>query len=300
MSKNKHFVIVNPIAGHGRAGKLFPSVRDELTRRGIEFDFHYTNEPMEAPDVAKMVIEHGFTRIVVMGGDGTINEVVNGMAEIGSELPLAVIPAGKGNDFARMSGIPLDPIAAIDLLLDGQPRPVDIGCVNDERYFVNGLGIGIDAQVARDVMRSKRSQGARAYLGSAIRQVIRFRAFPVSLEDRSWSHSGSCISLGIANGKYVGGGFKMAPKARIDDGLLDVCVIEDMSRLKRFAALPQARSGKHLALSQVTYRQTDSVTLASEAKLVAHIDGEPYRLPGSRFSVSVRPKAIRVIVPPSR
>ena len=252
---------------------------------------------MEAPEVAKMVIEHGFTRIVVMGGDGTINEVVNGMAEIKSELPLAVIPAGSGNDFARMSGIPLDPTAAVDLLLDGSPQRVDLGCVNGERYFVNGLGIGIDAQVARDVMRSKRSQGARAYLSSAIRQVIRFHAFPVSLSDGSWNYDASCISLGIANGKYVGGGFQMAPKARLDDGLLDVCIIEDMNRLKRFAALPQARSGKHLALKQVTYRQTESITISSEAKLVAHIDGEPYRIPGSRFSVSAQPGSIRVIVP---
>lgn len=297
MTRKKHFVIVNPIAGHGRAGKLFPAIRAELTRRGVSFDFHYTNEPMEAPEVAKMVIEHGFTSIVVMGGDGTINEVVNGMAEIASDLPLAVIPAGSGNDFARMNGIPLDPIAAIDLLLNGHPRPVDLGCVNDERCFVNGLGIGIDAQVARDVMRSKRSQGTKAYLRSAIREVLRFHAFPISLADESWSYSASCISLGIANGKYVGGGFKMAPKACIDDGQLDVCVIADMNRAKRFVALPQARKGTHLALRQVTYRQTGKITVSSTAKLVAHIDGEPYRLPGSDFFVSVRTGSLQVIVP---
>lgn len=299
MAKQKHFVIVNPVAGHGRANRLFPVVREELTRRGIVFDFHYTNEPMEAPEVAKMVIEHGFTAIVVMGGDGTINEVVNGMVEIGSELPLAVIPAGSGNDFARMNGIPLDPIAAIDLLLNGRSYPVDLGCVNDERYFVNGLGIGIDAQVARDVMHSKRAQGTRAYLGSAVREVLRFRAFPVTLAHEQWQHSASCISLGIANGKYVGGGFRMAPNARLDDGLLDICVIEDMSRLKRFVALPKARKGSHLALRQVTYHQVEAITVSSTATLVAHIDGEMYRLPGSAFTVSAKPKILRVVVPSS-
>ena len=123
--KPRHFVIVNPVAGHGRCGRLFRGVRRELTRRGLDFDFHYTNEPLEAPDVAKMVIEEGFTDIVAMGGDGTINEVVNGMLDTGSDLPLAVIPAGSGNDFARMNRIPLDPVKAIDVLLGGRHALTD-------------------------------------------------------------------------------------------------------------------------------------------------------------------------------
>lgn len=298
MEKHKYFVIVNPVAGHNRCNALFPSVREEMTRRGIEFDFHFTNEPMEASDVANMVLKEGFTDIVAMGGDGTINEVVNGMMRLGNDYPLAVIPAGSGNDFARMNKIPLDPIAAVDLLASGREKLIDLGCVNDDRYFINGLGIGLDAQVARDILRSKHSTGVTAYIMAAIRQTIRFRSFPISLTSDDWKGEFSCISLGISNGKYVGGGFKMTPKAEVDDGLIDICIIEDMPRLKRLISLPRARKGTHLSIPGVGYRQLKRVEVSSPVKLVAHIDGEPYRLPSSTFAVSVYPKALRLVVPP--
>jgi YegS/Rv2252/BmrU family lipid kinase len=293
----KYFVIINPVAGHGRSNSLFPTVRNELTRRGLDFDYHYTNEPMEAPDVAKMVIEEGFTDLVAMGGDGTINEVVNGMMSVGSELPLAVIPAGSGNDFARMNGIPLHPMAAIDLLRDGRQAAIDLGNVGGDRFFVNGLGIGIDAQVASDVLKSVHSRGVAAYLLAAVRQCFLFTPFQVALAHGEWEKQVSCISLGVANGKYVGGGFKMAPAAETADGLLDVCVVENMPRLKRLLALPKARAGKHLQLREVVYRQVTSISISSESGLVAHLDGEPYRCPSSSFAVSVCPKALRVVVP---
>lgn len=296
MKPHRYFVIVNPVSGHGRCGRLFPQVRKELTQRGVDFDYHYTNEPMEAPDVAKMVIEEGFTDIVAMGGDGTINEVVNGMMAAGSDLPLAVIPAGSGNDFARMNGIPLDPIAAINLLSDSRELLIDLGCVDGDRYFVNGLGIGIDAQVARDVLCAKRYHGTTTYLTAAIRQVFRFKQFPVTLAGSDWGLDFACISLGVANGKFVGGGFKMAPRAEVDDGLLDVCVIEDMPRFKRLFTLPMARRGKHLPLPEVAYRQLERIEISSSARLVAHIDGEPYRLPGNAFQISVCPESLRLVV----
>ena len=292
---HRYFVIVNPVAGHGRCNTLFPEIRKELTRRGIDFDFHYTNEPLEAPDVAKMVIEEGFTDIVAMGGDGTVNEVVNGMMDVSSDLPLAIIPAGNGNDFARMNGIPLDPIAAIDLLLGGRESLIDLGHVDHDRYFVNGLGIGIDAQVARDVLLAKHSYGTTAYLLAAVQQVLRFKPFPVTLASGDWQCDFSCISLGIANGKFVGGGFKMTPKAEVADGLLDVCVIEDMSRWKRLLSIPKARSGKHLSLPEVAHQQLENVEISTSVRLVAHIDGEPYRLPESTFQISVCPQALRLV-----
>jgi len=293
----RYFVIVNPVAGHGRCGRMFREVRRELARRRLDFDFHYTNEPLEAPDVAKMVIEEGFTSIVAMGGDGTINEVVNGMMDTGTDLPLAVIPAGSGNDFARMNGIPLDPLEAIDALLGDRHTLTDVGSVNGDRCFVNGLGIGLDAQVARDVLLATHSRGAAAYLLAAVRQALKFDPFPVTLTSPAWDQEFSCISLGIANGRYVGGGFQMAPSAQVDDGLLDVCAIEDMTRIKRLISLPKARRGTHLSLSEVTYRQLAEVEVSSSERLVAHIDGEPYRLPREPFHVSVRPQCLKLVVP---
>ena len=297
MTRRKHFVIVNPVAGRGRCNALFPSVIECLTRRGLDFDYHYTNEPMEAPDVAKMVIEGGFTDIVAMGGDGTINEVINGMMSVDNSLPLAVIPAGSGNDFARMNGIPLNHVAAIELLLHGTEASIDLGRVDGERYFVNGLGIGLDAQVARDVLRMKHLHGSAAYISAAIRQILRFQAFPVELASGGWQRTLSCLSLGVANGKYVGGGFKMAPEAESTDGLLDVCAIRDMPKLKRLMAIPKTRSGNHLQLKEVEYKQVESLRISSDARLVAHLDGEPYFPPRGSFSVSAHSRALRLVVP---
>ena len=293
--QRSYFLVVNLIAGLGLCKRLFPGVRKELDRRGISYDLHYTNEPQEAIDVARMGVDAGFTHIVAMGGDGTINEVANGLGD--SAATLGVIPAGKGNDFARMMGIPIDPPGAIDALERGVVRNVDLGVVNGERRFVNGIGIGIDAQVARDVLQSKRLSGSPAYVRAAIRQVFRFKAFSALLETDEWSEQSRWLSVGVSNGKFCGGGFKLAPKAEVNDGRLDLAAIGDFPRVERLMRLVQARKGKHLGLRQVRYVQSEKILISSDEKLVAHMDGEPYRLPKERLEVQVLPDALSVLVP---
>ncbi len=295
MNGERYFLIVNLIAGQGRCKAVFPRVKAALERRHISFDLHYTNEPMEAVDVAKMGIEAGFTRIVAMGGDGTVNEVANGV--LGSPAALGVIPAGTGNDFVRTLGIPSDPLEALKMLSEAGERMIDVGRVGEDRFFVNGLGIGIDAQVARDVLGMERLRGAPAYIYAAVKEVFRFGAFPVHLEGQGISEDLRCLSLGVANGKYCGGGFMLAPRASVDDGLIDVAAIGDFPRMERLLRLPQARAGKHLKLPQVRYVQVPRIRVSSDAKLIAHMDGEPYELPRAAFEVGVVPKALRVLVP---
>jgi len=295
VAKANYFLIVNLIAGQGRCKELFPKIKVELDRRRIEYDLHFTNEPMEAVDVAKMGIEAGFSHIVAMGGDGTINEVVNGL--LGSDATLAVLPAGTGNDFIRMLGIPSDPMQAIDTLIDGVARTIDLGQVSDERAFVNGMGIGLDAQVARDVLKMEKLRGAPAYLTAAIHQVFKFQAFPVTLATSEEQLELTCLSLGIANGIFAGGGFKLAPRADINDGLIDISALGDYPKLERLYRLPKVRAGKHAEWKKTTYRQTSEVTVSSPKKLIAHVDGEPYRLPGDSFTVRALPQALRVLAP---
>lgn len=295
MNKRKYFLIVNLIAGRGRCKALFPKVKEAIDRHKIDYDLHYTNEPLEAVDVAKMGIEAGFTHIIAMGGDGTVNEVANGIVAGGGGAILGVIPAGLGNDFIRMLGIPSDPFAAIEFLLADHERWIDLGQVADDRYFVNGLGVGIDAQVARDVFMMERAHGAAAYIYTAIKQVFRFKAFPAKLAGADWEAEYNLLSLALANGKYCGGGFKLTPRANLNDGLIDVAAIEDFPRLERFIRLPQARNGTHLKLSKVHYRQEKFITVSSPVQLVAHIDGEPYRLPKGEFTVRAVPHALHVI-----
>jgi len=295
VAESNYFFIVNLIAGQGRCKELYPKVKRELDRRKIQYDLHFTNEPMEAIDVAKMGIEAGFSHIVAVGGDGTVNEVVNGL--LGSDATLAVIPAGTGNDFIRMLGIPSNPMQAIDTLLDGAPRIMDLGQVDGDRCFVNGLGIGLDAQVARDVLKMERLRGAPAYITAAVREVFRFRAFPVTLSTPEEQLELTCLSLGIANGIFAGGGFKLAPRADINDGLIDISALGDYPKLERLYRLPKVRAGKHANWKNVTYRQTSEVTISSPKKLIAHVDGEPYRLPGESFTVRALPQVLRVLVP---
>jgi YegS/Rv2252/BmrU family lipid kinase len=293
MAPRRYFLIVNLIAGQGRCKQVFPLVRAQLDRLGVDYDLHYTNEPHEATDVARMGIDAGFSHIVAMGGDGTVNEVANGL--VGAEATLAVIPAGKGNDFVRMLRIPSDPLKAADLLLAGTERVVDLGRVAG-RHFVNGLGIGIDAEVAREVLAMERMRGATAYIYAAVKQVFRFRAFPVTLRFGEAVEQMDCISLGVDNGQFAGGGFKLAPRARVDDGLLDVVAVGEYPRLERLVRLPMARAGAHVNWRRVTYRQDASVEVASPSKLVAHLDGEPFTLPRDRFTVDVVPDSLRVLV----
>lgn len=293
--KTAFFFIINLIAGQGRCKEIYPKIKLELDRRKISYDLHFTNEPLEAMDVAKMGIDAGFSHIVAMGGDGTINEIANGL--VGNDALLGVIPAGTGNDFIRMLGIPSNPMDALDTLVSGVPRTVDLGQVDDDRCFVNGLGIGIDAQVARRVLQMERKRGATAYITAAVREVFRFKAFSVVLVTPEDQMELSCLSLGVANGIFAGGGFRLAPRARIDDGLIDISALGDYATVERLIRLPRVRAGKHTHWKRVTYRQTAEARIASRDKLVAHMDGEPYRLPGAMFTVRAVPGALRVLVP---
>ena len=294
-AKPKFFLVINLIAGQGRCKELYPKIKLELDRRKVDYDLHFTNEPLEATDVAKMGIEAGFTHIVAMGGDGTVNEVVNGL--LGSNAVLGVLPARTGNDFIRMLGIPANPLEAIDTLLANDTTTIDLGCVDEDRCFINGLGIGIDAQVARAVLKMERLRGALAYLTAAVQEVFRFEAFPVTVSTPTEELELSCLSLGVANGIYAGGGFKLAPRADLRDGMIDVSAVGDYPTVERLVRLPRVRAGKHADWKRVTYRQIPEATIASSVKLVAHVDGEPYRLPGESFVVRALPNALRVLAP---
>jgi diacylglycerol kinase (ATP) len=297
LANSNYFIVVNLIAGQGRCKELFPKIKLELDRRKVQYELHFTNEPMEAADAAKMGIEAGFSHIVAMGGDGTVNETANGM--LGTTATLAVLPAGTGNDFIRMLGIPANPMQAIDTLLGGVARTIDLGQVDADRCFVNGLGIGIDAQVARAVLQMERLRGAPAYLTAAVQEVFRFRAFPVTLTTPDERLELTCLSLGVANGIFAGGGFRLAPRASIDDGLIDLAAVGDYPKLERLIRLPRVRAGAHVGWRNVTYRQAGEATIMSPEKLIAHVDGEPYRLPGETFTVRALPGALRVLVPAS-
>ncbi|MCI2428793.1 diacylglycerol kinase family lipid kinase [Candidatus Acetothermia bacterium] len=293
---DKSLIIANLTAGHGRAKKLIAPVRRELERLGISYELFCTLQPHEATAMAQQGVIAGYSRIIALGGDGTINEVINGLVD--SDVIVGVIPAGMGNDFIRMTGIPRNPIQAVSLLHSDEIMTVDLGLFNwvgGSHYFVNCVGIGIDAQVAQNVRKMKWLRDIPAYLYASLKAVMTFRAFSAHVSGTDWQDERRYISLNIANGKYCGGGFNLAPSAKINDGLIDLWAIGDYSIPERIIYLPYARNGEHINFSKVHHWQDKQITIDSPAPLIAHIDGEPLSLPAGKYTADIIPQAIKIL-----
>jgi len=288
------FVIVNLLAGRGRCRRLWPSIERALRSSQLPFRHVFTQAPGAAIEIARRAAED-FSVVVAVGGDGTIHEVATGL--MGSSAKLGIIPAGTGNDFVKMLGIPpKDPIGAIEILHSGLPRRVDVGRVG-ERYFVNGLGVGLDGAVAWRVWRSWRwpALAPWIYLYAAVREALFFRSSDVEIVAPDWEASGRLLMVGASNGRYHGGDFLLVPHAEIDDGLFDVYMIADMAPFRRLREIPKTRRGEHITLPEVQIRRAPWVEIVSKKPLLGHLDGEPVEFPAGRLRVELLPKALEVI-----
>jgi len=258
----------------------------------IPFDHYFTSKSGEATDLAREGITRGFTHIISVGGDGTAHEVVNGIA--GSRVIFGMIPAGSGNDFPKAAGIPLEIPRAIEILASRSTRRVDLGLFGNQ-YFINGLGIGLDGAVSHRFRNMKRFRGELGYLIGAIQEALTFKSFKVEIITTAWQYRGTALLIGATNGPYHGGGFKLAPNAVVDDGLLDIYIFQDLPKLQRLIHLPKVRSGSHIELKEVEIKNAESVEINLESKIPAHMDGEPLHLEPGVHSVRVVPKALELI-----
>ncbi len=289
------FVIVNLLAGQGRCRRLWPRIERALRSSGLSFRHIFTEAPGAAIEIARRAAQD-FSVIVAVGGDGTIHEVATGL--MGTSTKLGIIPAGTGNDFVKMLGIPpKDPIRALKILQEGKTKSVDVGRVG-ERYFVNGLGVGLDGAVAWRVFRSWRwpALARWIYLYAAVREALCFRSFELEIRAPDWRASGRLMMVGASNGRYHGGDFKLVPDAEIDDGLFDVYMITDMSPLRRLREIPKTRRGEHIVLPEVQIKRAPWIEIVSENALLGHLDGEPTGFPPGEIRVELVPKALEVIV----
>lgn len=295
MKRAEHLFIINPAAGRGRTQKILSSLKTLLQTENIPYEFRFTLKPGEATELAKQAIAQGYKRIVAVGGDGTTHEVANGM--VGSSAVLGIIPAGGGNDFPKAVGVPLGLREAVRTLASGRRRRVDAGLLNN-RYFINGLGIGLDGAVSHRYQQMKRLRGVLGYMYGAVYEAFAFQGFEVELTAPGWTYSGSVLLTGASNGRSQGGNFKLAPHAKVDDGLLDIHVIRDMPPLKRLIHIPKVLQGKHLELKEVQIRRAPWVEIVSDTPLLAHMDGEPFKLERGAHRIEVVPGAMEVIYQP--
>lgn len=268
-----HF-IYNPIAGNGKAERARRAIEPLL--KNIPHAFHPTQNRGEASAIARQLTESadGEVDIIAMGGDGTLHEVLNGLS-YPALARLGLIPCGSGNDFAAVSGIPLDPAAALEIILKGKAKPTDYMECSGIRG-INAIGTGIDVDILRRYARMKRLKGSAAYLASLILTVIGYkpRRFSEWIDGRSEPHE--ALIACAANGQSFGGGIPIAPKAMIDDGLLDVVIVDGIKKPAIPHAFIRLMQRRVLELRQTVFKRQAALTVRSEQPMPIQIDGEIY------------------------
>jgi len=284
--------IVNPVAARGKAVRVAEKVKKICDDRKMDYQMVYTGKAGDATKLAANSRDQ-FDCIVAVGGDGTINEIVNGL--MGGKSKLGIIPVGSGNDFVRALKIPLKAKDAIDLLLAMKIRLIDIGKAGD-RYFQNGLGIGFDSWVVEETVKVHKLRGTAIYLYSVLKTIYSYKPPVVKLQYNNVSREEKFYMITVGNGISLGGGFKLTPNAIFDDGLFDLNIIRDLKKWEVYQNLLSVFAGKHIYLEQVTTDRTDKLSVRSDDGFAAHVDGELLGLNLKSLDVEILPKALEVVV----
>src|SRR5438067_978110 len=288
-------IILNPTAG----GVDDLDVVMAQLRRLPEAEIRLTGRRGSAARFARTALRKGREIIIAAGGDGTLNEVINGIGENLGEARVGLIPLGTGNDFARTIEVPTDLATAIDLIVAGETRPVDLVRVtsNEVRYFVNVSAGGFSGLVDEKLTpKMKKTWGPLAYLRGAAAALSELRAYRTTLAfDNSESLMLDLYNVVVANGRYVGGGTLIAPEASIDDGLLDVVLIPKRSAPELALLAAQVAMGTHLSSGAIVFRRAAQLTVNSKPGMWFNVDGELVGNEPARFEIL--PRALRFIAP---
>jgi YegS/Rv2252/BmrU family lipid kinase len=295
--------LVNPASAGGSTGRRWPEIAHRAATLGLAGDALISEEPGQLASLAAEAVRGGADLLVVVGGDGSVNEVVNGVAEEGG-FELAVIPRGTGWDFVRTYGIPRDLDAAIDIALNGAVREIDLGLVSfrtwagaDGRaYFANVASAGISGAIAQRANQASKALGGKiSYYWSTLAVFVRWQTseIRVSLDDEL--RAGKMIDVVVANGRYLGGGMMMCPEAEPDDGDFDVLLIGDVTKRDLLFVLPKTYRGKHLPHPRLEMLRGRVITIEADEPLPIELDGEQPGTTPARFEVV--PHALRLRVP---
>jgi len=286
-------IVLNPTAGGGRAAAQEEAVVRAMQRLGVEFDIERTGGPGDAVGIARAAARSGYDVVAAMGGDGTVNEVVNGIADTGAAL--ALIPSGTGNDFRRAVDVPGDdPEAACAIIARGKLRAVDLCRVND-RYFISSFGTGFDAAVThRTNSRKKRLPGIWNYIFALIQVILTYRPAPVIVRLDRGELNRTPLLCAATNARTIGGGMMICPDAEVDDGLFDVCIVDNIPLLRFARCFSKVMDGSHTSLKEVEMYKTSRLTIECSAPQVCHVEGETFF--SDRLELSVERRAINVVV----
>ena len=288
-----YYLIVNPVSGSGAALKAEERVSAYLKERGVDFTVLRTEEPGHAAVLAGDVASrHDCRAVLAVGGDGLAYEVACGLA--GTEVPLGIIPGGTGNDFIKTTGTPKDPVEAVKFILEHEPKPTDFGIMNNG-HFLNVCGTGFDVTVLEETERFKKHMnGLLPYLLGLIRAIFRYRPVHVKLQLDDEAVERDVLVCSVANGRYIGGGIPICPAANLDDGLLDVVLVDNVRRGRIPKYLIGLMTGKILTFDVTQHRLCRHVVIEAQGMKV-NCDGEI--IPVDRVEFGVLPGRLLLFRP---
>lgn len=298
MPTPRFFVVLNPTAGRGAAARAERAIRAGMEGAGAGCEIARTRGPGHAVGLAREAAAGGWTAVVAAGGDGTVHEVANGLLRAAGEgptVPMGIVPVGSGNDFAKLVGAPTTPEAAVRHLLAARPRRVDVGRVGD-RFFTNGVGIGLDARVGIEAGKVRWARGLAIYLVALARVLRAFRPprMRVTLNGREVADRPLTL-VTVANGGCHGGGFWICPAARIDDGELDVCVADALTTAGVLGFLPRVMRGTHVGRPGVHMHRARTLRVTSPDPLPVHADGEIVAEAAHELEIEILPGRLTVL-----
>lgn len=287
-------LIANPVAGADAAPDRLPTINERLRERVRDLDIVLTTGPSDAAEAARDAAHAGYDFIFVAGGDGTLNEALNGAARVAGALgrvTFGIVPFGTGNDFAGAIGFPEDQDEALDALVGGRRRVFDVGRVNG-RLFINVSAGGFIADVSEAIDPTLKSfTGRLAFLIGGAKAIWKAEAFQCTFG----GHERACMMFAVCNAPTIGGGRPIAPHARPDDGLLDVCLVSAMDLLDFAAMLRRVAEGTHLDDPRVEYFRVSSADLRFDRTIRVNVDGEVFE--ADRCEYTILPAAVHVLVP---
>ena len=291
MIRERALAIVNPAAGKGAGARIALRLASELAHAGLQVDVVSTPAPGEAARLASQAVEEGYERVIAVGGDGTANEIANGLVD--TQVALGLYPIGSGNDFARALGYPRKRKAIAEFLAQARARRIDVGEVNG-RVFLNAAGVGIDGHVAERIIASARVVGPTlGYFVGALVSIATYRPRQMRVTIDGTTREGKMLVVVAANGTHFGSGMHVAPEARLDDGLLDIVVGLDLSRWASLVALAKLYRGTHVDGRTILAFRSAALDVEMPKAQPMETDGEASRAASLR--VRVRPRALTVL-----
>jgi diacylglycerol kinase (ATP) len=289
------FVIMNPAAGRGTARARIQAIRSAFSAHGIS-EFHETRVAGDEAKLAAVAIDRGAETIVTVGGDGTCSRIASTLLERGRHCRLAVVPCGTGNDFAKTLGVEkFTPDEIATLVMSHRRVEIDVGRT-DEHCFLNSCGFGFDASVLEATQAVRFLKGDAIYIYSALAQLFTYRGVSVSVG--AAAGAARLLMLTVSNGRFLGGAFRIAPRASVTDGKLDIGLFRDTGVIGRLRVFAGAFRGTHLGLPSVTSERVSSVTLRFSDPPLMEVDGELRQARSSTVNLECLPAALSVIAAP--